>query len=415
MKKIKTENVLLYVLVGIAGMVVSCQNDNKVYDPNNTQRTAELKIPDGFDWATTRSVSFVMSSPVATTAFLYTGKECATDQLVASVPVADESVNLTLDIPADNRELYVRYPMKDGKDGVMTVALPVVNSRAAADVIVKLPENAHSEISQEEKLMSCYNEGLVMFEDNWPELGDYDFNDFVVGYKIVTDVFMGTANTEGEGVTVSVQFRAIGGNLAYRPGLQLDKILSKYIDKTDLPKTVGGITVSLQNPGADEPAVFVFEGTNILKGADGHQFYNTEAENGVPANKMVTVTFRLDINSYKSLEKNGALHATMQSTTHNFFLQLDQNGGKEIHLRGYQPTSFYKNYAENAKDLMDSQIPYYSKDGFVWGIKVPTSIPHATEGTDMMLAFPKFKEWVTSGGLVNDNWYRYWENNKVVQ
>lgn len=415
MKNIKTDNILLCVLLGVAGMITSCQNEHSVYNPDNIQHTSELKIPNGFDWATTRSVSFTISSPVATTALLYLDKACTADQLIASVPVSAESMNLVLDIPTTNQELYVRYPLQDGKNEVMTVALPVVKSRAAENVVIKLPENAYTVLSEKGKLLSCLNKGTVMFEDNWPNKGDYDFNDFVMGYDIVTDVYMGTDLSEGEGVTVSVQFRAIGGNLGYRPGLQLDKILAKYIDKTDLPITVGGITVDLQNPGADEPAVFVFEGTNTLKGTDKSQFYNTEAENIVPASKMVTVTFHLDICSYKSLEKSQALLATAQSATHNFFLQLDKNGGKEIHLRGYNPSSLYGNYTKDAEGLMNPQIPYYSNDGFVWGVKVPANGSHAQETIDVISAYPRFREWVTSGGLVNGNWFKYPELDKIIQ
>lgn len=413
MKKIKTDNILLYVLLGVAGMTVSCQNDHSVYDPDNIQHTSELKIPNGFDWSTTRSVSFMISSPVATTALLYLDKACTADQLIASVPVSAESMNLVLDIPTASQELYVRYPIQDGKNEVMTVALPVVKSRTATNVVVKLPENAYTVGSANEQLVSCFNEGSVMFEDNWPNKGDYDFNDFVIGYRIETNYFIGTERTDKEGVTVSVQFRAIGGNLGYRPGLQLDNIPAKYIDKTDLPKTVGGITVDLQNPGSDKPAVFVFEGTNTLKGANG-QFYNTEAGSTVPAGEMITVTFRLDICSYNSLGKNKALQATALSITHNFFLQLDKNGGKEIHLRGYNPSSLYKNYTEDAKGLMNPQIPYYSSDGFVWGVKVPANGSHAKETIDVILAFPQFREWVTSGGLVNDNWFKHPELDKII-
>lgn len=45
MKNIKTDNILLCVLLGVAGMITSCQNEHSVYNPDNIQHTSELKIP----------------------------------------------------------------------------------------------------------------------------------------------------------------------------------------------------------------------------------------------------------------------------------------------------------------------------------------------------------------------------------
>lgn len=73
-----------------------------------------------------------------------------------------------------------------------------------------------------------------MMEDNWPETGDYDFNDFVIGYRTQATFFDGHGGSkkdyEQDGLEIKITFRAMGGYLPYRLGLQLDKTHARYID-----------------------------------------------------------------------------------------------------------------------------------------------------------------------------------------
>lgn len=73
-----------------------------------------------------------------------------------------------------------------------------------------------------------------MMEDNWPATGDYDFNDFVIGYRTQATFFDGHGGSkedyEQDGLEIKITFRAMGGYLPYRLGLQLDKTHARYID-----------------------------------------------------------------------------------------------------------------------------------------------------------------------------------------
>ena len=93
----------------------------------------------------------------------------------------------------------------------------------------------------------------------------------------------------------------------------------------------------------------------------------------------------------------------MHSSSTNFFLQ-NINTKEEIHLKGYPVTRL----ASNA----DTQ--FSTEDNFVWGLKVPVSIPHSTEGTDFIKAYPKFAGWVSSGGANNTDWYNTYNTDKVI-
>ena len=128
------------------------------------------------------------------------------------------------------------------------------------------------------------------------------------------------------------------------------------------------------------------------------------------------------INCFKNLEKTQALWAAATSENQNFFLQKEKNGGREIHLRGYEPTAYYSNsYAGEAGGNMRTDIKYCSTDNFVWGIKIPVAIPHPIEKIDIMQVYSKFRSWITepnhsdpSSPDFNENWFKYYDTSKVI-
>ncbi|MCS2971805.1 LruC domain-containing protein [Bacteroides fragilis] len=121
-----------------------------------------------------------------------------------------------------------------------------------------------------------------------------------------------------------------------------------------------------------------------------------EPDHAIANNDLVTIKYRLKINCFKNLEKTQALWAAATSENQNFFLQKEKNGGREIHLRGYEPTVYYSNsYAGEAGGNMRTDIKYCSTDNFVWGIKIPVAIPHPIEKIDIMQVYSKFRSWIT--------------------
>ena len=57
----------------------------------------------------------------------------------------------------------------------------------------------------------------------------------------------------------------------------------------------------------------------------------------------------------------------------------------------------------------------WTEDDFVWGIKVPVGIAHASEKVLFSTAYPKFKEWVESDGAKNKDWYLHPAAGKVIR
>lgn len=407
--------VVICVLAGTMGLTTSCQRES-VYDSDAAEKTTDLKVPSGFDWTTTQTVKLLMSSEVTTTVNVYLDKSCSEGQLVAKLPLSKEVQEVVIDVPKGNSEIYVQYPVKDGQNKVVAYSLNAP-TKTSSSVSVKLPEDA-VEMTYEfnECYYLLYSSGNVMFEDNWPMKGDYDFNDFVARYKFINRLSLGNGDYSKEGVTLTVDFLALGGMYPYHLGLQLDKLPAKFIESFEVQNATEGITAEFVNPGEDTPAIFIFKGCENWKGRDG-KYFNTEKGHIVADSKdLPTVTIYAKVYCFNNPAKDYALKYSGLSENQNFFLKLRDNGSKEIHLMGYEPTHFYQDgYKKDAQDKMSEEIKYRSVDGFVWGIKVPQGTPYPYEGVDILKAFPTFGNWVTTNGNFDYvGWYKTPVNDLVV-
>ncbi len=422
----------MYTLLGATLALTACVEDDKdLSQPQEPKKTTDLVIPDDADWTTTKSVSLSITSPVATRVAIYTDESCTDASLLTELPVSEVAKNIQLDVAKADRALYVQYPTSKGKE-MMNIPLNTASTRA--ETLVKLPENVSgSDTSGGEDLYNYQwypakgEMATLMMEDNWPEMGDYDFNDFVIWYHTKATFFDGGSGTkdsyDADGVEFEITFRAMGGYLPYRLGLQLDQTFAKHIDEVIEISGNDLVKMELQNPGEDAPAIFIFTGTDQLrKQNNGGTFYNTEADHQIATNDLVTIKYRLKINCFNSLERAKALWAAATSENQNFFLQKEKNGGREIHLRGYEPTAYYSNsYAGEAGGNMRTDIKYCSTDNFVWGIKIPVAIPHPIEKIDIMQVYSKFRSWITepnhsdpSSPDFNENWFKYYDTSKVI-
>lgn len=397
---IKTIFKSLLALTTVFALASCAEND--VFNPDKAQNTSSLKVPANFDWTTTRTITTGISSPVNTQVSIYSGKECKDNQLLAEVSVSkDKATEISLDLPTSCEAYYIQYPTADGT-GVLEVKL---TSTRAVDYTAVLPEGAKEVVNTGDSqdgitlfyfpAKNAY--GTVMFEDLFPEKGDYDFNDFVVGYKICVLSSNGSKGNFNDGITIELQIRAIGGQKPYQFGFELTPLQTKYAKDNMEITADGDISIKMISEDKD-PATFVVTNTNQLK--DG-LFYNTEKLSNTA---KPTVTLKIERNNQSAPEDVMKQFSDLiASTAVNFFLQ-NTSTKEEIHLKGYGVTK----YANN--DI----TKFSTEDNFVWGMKVPVLIPHAIEKVDFTKAYPDFASWVTSGGTNNADWYKNYNSDKVI-
>ena len=445
----KTNN-LMYVLVG-AFMISSCSDNVEGVNGSNENQTGstEYTASAGFDWATSRNVSVSVSSPKTTVVSIYSDKDCSeATLLVGDLLVSSTTTSLELNIPIHCETLYLKYNSVSGKK-TMPIAL---NTNTRSEVVAAIvPEDCVQPTSEEDAGFRFYhNTGVAMFEDTWPnESGnDNDMNDVVFEYDLkVTECQkedLLPAQGYKEGLLMTLDVRAKGGRYPTKLGVVLGGLDKKYIKETTVRIVLKGgqgtelelatgtdmaevrevngqaqyCKVTIDTKG-DSPVV-ILDGLSDL--GDNTNFFQVTpgyVEEGRPmlrAEVKLTGVNRSDAGVTKA-ESDAQLAAYRELITdtkkQNFFIVTHDN--KEIHMKGYKPTYSYTNYDTDSKGLMMDNVPYCNKNGFVWGIKVPVGIAHASEKVLFSTAYPKFKEWVESDGAKNKDWYLHPAAGKVIR
>lgn len=392
----KWKSRITYVMLGVTLIFVSCVDDNSLYKGKAPEYTADLIVPQGFGWSVVRNVSFSVQSPKASVVSVYSTPECSENSLLAILPVSSQAIQVTLYVADASEAIYVQYPVKDGKKAVLTKTLDPI-TRAEKPLV--LPEDIEAvEVSPGyNDLMTLRTSGMVAFEDNWPELGDYDMNDLVASYIIdthIADLSGSPEAKEREGISVTLYLHAIGGVKPVNFGVKLDQIPAKYVSKVIATDSPEGLTVRLANDIAhmDEDAVILVSGLEKLK--NGKLFYNTESAPSA-GSYAPAVCIRLLISD------KDVLHYAYNSYNQNFFITTVD--GREIHLKGYEPSFLYP----------EEGIEYCNPDGFVWGMKLPSGFAYPVEKTDILKCYDGFADWVLSGGARNTDWYKSPNGNVI--
>lgn len=415
--KMNKKSVFLLSLLAGATLLVSCEHTD-LYDEGEKKqedkKVTDLVVPPDFDWKMQTKAECIISATKASVISIYLDEECSKIIMTLSLE-AGESLSLPLDLPTYATAIYIEYETIDGGKKVEEVeldekrqayfALPEDSKEKIAPVTTKSRLETRGKGSEFIHYLPSNSYGTILFEDMFPSLGDYDFNDFVIKYQIATEGFKEKGDLYVTSARVGIRIAAIGGNLPYVPCLRLLGVNANAVDGIDMMKNLpnnGGIedsdAIIWQNRNEDAPVVLNFgKMVNLLEKPAGSAYYNTEKEYSV--NNEYTYEAIIYFDEHPILIQN--LHEEML----DFYLK--KGDGTEIHLKGFEPVNF--NYSFT--DQLDPHIPYYSADRFVWGLNIPDDIPHAIEQASFLSAYKNFEKWVTSGGQQAQGWYKG-EGNK---
>lgn len=398
-------------------LLSSCEKE--VYDPSKVDKTTDLVVPEGFDWALTRSVDISMQSKNGTYASFYLDEDC--NDLVAEMPVPAGKSSISLVLPTSSSKIWVKYPVKEGKEEVKEIAVKQkADTRAAGapDWTAEslFPDYAeHSDNTMTAKYQPRKDQyGTIMFEDMWPEIGDYDFNDYVVNYNIIAEHKEFEGDFDHVYVTMKLKLRAIGGSKPYRFCIRIGakpNSASMELRKKDVTlgeitfknNSVNGTVEMLENT---EYAVIALTGFDKLKDKTGGQFYNTEKAHLINNNETpeITIKFTVSGDAYSLFNGFGSEFAF------DYFLQNTDNN-REIHFIDYPPTDMYGEAGYN-KDKKDGNTTFYcSERQFVWALKAPVEMGWCVETKDISKVYPEFPVWVRKGGdWLEEN--SIWDSNR---
>ncbi len=245
------------------------------------------------------------------------------------------------------------------------------------------------------------NFGTLAFEDMWPNVGDYDFNDAVIDYN-----FNQITNADNSLIEIVATFilRAHGASFHNGFGFQLpfDKAL---VDNVSGDLFVDGGLVSLDSRNLEnnqtKPVVIVWgDGYDVLPQLGGGIGVNTTPD--IPFVTPDTLNITISLSAPVLLANTGI-------PPYNPFIFVDGQRSVEVHLVDKVPTDLANHELFNTgSDNSDPAIGRYYKTitNLPWGINIIEKFDYPIEKAEITATYLKFGDWAESSGTLYNDWWK---------
>jgi LruC domain-containing protein len=247
----------------------------------------------------------------------------------------------------------------------------------------------------------------VAFEDNYPDLGDGDYNDAIVHFAheevlnsagLLVDL-VGTYHLTARGAGLD---HAFGMSFEGLAGTETGNVRIQTFDSSGTATSYDPTTVAdaLYTTADGDNAMRIrniFPSTrNVLPGV-GSSFTNTEnaTPESAPASARAKVTFTTPIS-----------RASLGTHPYDPFLDIKKAGLYDIHLPGAEA------FPDRPAGLPDETVGVSFKDdnGYPWAITIPANWLHPLESQmidGQSPAYEFFQAWRLSAGTSNLDWYDF--------
>ena len=256
---------------------------------------------------------------------------------------------------------------------------------------------------------------FLAFEDNWPETGDYDFNDVVM--RLNSSMIVSEDNHVKK-LRMSGELTAMGASYNNGFAIQLEGITNDDIDTDSIRFTINGkeVNTPLLETGTVNTVLKISEDLWQHVTAGGCWFYKTEqgctSQHEFEFSISLQFTRDISVNAFPQAPYKPFIFAT-EGTEHGDAFGENPGRGLEIHLKNKTPTALantnYFGLAEDATDLA-SGATYQTENGLPWAIAINASTysdwQHPLEYVDILRAYPEFAEFVNSNGTANQSWFK---------
>ena len=339
---------------------------------------SSLHIGYTFSWKMTVAYNINISSTKGTEFSFFTEEACENLLISGNVP-AGETVTVTVNVPEGTECIYLKYVSEDGPT-VKPIQLTQTKAGEASVLITDAVETGYDDDWRLQSFVPGKDKnGTLLFEDLYPGIGDYDFNDLVVYYNIANTKSYGfTSNMTDESV-ITFTIKSKGGSIQSDFGVELTGIPASFAAQYATVTVDGEPVEGALKTSGDASAVFMVS-------TDGGK-YDTEKKMSI-VDKTVKITMSKD--NLDDLVSATYFSSLFDMDNINWFMNVN---GTEIHLKGFKATALAPSQASDT---------FASKDNLVWGLNVPVELIPAKEKVDFLLAYPDFRKWVESDSYV---WY----------
>ena len=244
--------------------------------------------------------------------------------------------------------------------------------------------------------------GSLAFEDNWPNKGDYDFNDLVLDYRIL---YVTNAAGTVKDVAPTIRVRAIGAQYRNAFAFEINgdpsnvqSVTETYAGPGTLLNGLFSLNANGTERGQSKIVVPYFDNAYTPFGPLVSGYMNTV--NGTSYIYPLQITKKITFNNPVTVASLGAL-------PYNPFLIVNQDRGREVHKAGNTPTDLAnRNLFMTLEDMTDQTTQWYvGSQNYPWVIDTPIPFEYPAEGNRIELTYLKVNDWVTSHGTSFTDWY----------
>lgn len=244
------------------------------------------------------------------------------------------------------------------------------------------------------------------FEDNYPQAGDYDFND------IVLNVNLPAAGNDVKELKYIVDLHAVGAVKQLGAGLRIREFDKSNVEEVSFGAGATQRTNSL-NSGIFENASYETNGNELVIPlfGDAHYVYGYTGSqrpmlNTGNASTPLTNIYTLEVN----IKLKNAISIPSVTDGLDFFIAYQGGAQKrtEIHLNQFNSPTANGQLAD--KEVLD----VIKAVNNTWALCVPEKFAYPTETTVITDAYAKFADWAHDQAM-NTDWYNTVSSNKVMK
>lgn len=242
------------------------------------------------------------------------------------------------------------------------------------------------------------------FEDNFPQAGDYDFNDIVL--DVTSQYTRSIPGNQISKIQFNVTLSAVGASKRLGAGLRLVGIAPNAVaniefeDENSMRSTLAGSMFANAAKESDKDIVIPLFG-------DAHKVYGQDANKRIMLNtqKSSIIEKLYVLKVIITLTDQTKKNPLITNKNLDFFIAYTNSTNSQAKRTEVHLYEFRNSGATDNGDIHDKYMAVAGK--LTWAICVP-AFNYPTETTVITTAYPEFGQWATTGG-VNDkykNWYK---------
>ncbi|PSV41543.1 hypothetical protein C9J41_15935 [Photobacterium sp. GB-50] len=296
---------------------------------------------------------------------------------------------------------------------------PITDIEEEHNVTIEAQNLIHNVYPSENKWVT------LAFEDSWPFIGDFDFNDVALLYRVDK-----ITNNQGDIVRYDIygSLKAYGANLANGFAVKLDGIPSEKVDGLLTKLVVNNTTlhnVQTLEQGTIDAVIII---SNNLKDeieqptctGELGAFYRVwkgcfdDAPNQYIFIASIPFITPIPPSDVPKMPLNPFIFGT-PDINHGSNIRGINGREIEIHLKNHDVSSkaniSYFSTQDDTSIFIKNRCPgigcdtYHNSSGLPWAILVESIWNHPSEGSNILQAYPELTNFAISGGGENTDWY----------